>query len=180
MSVLLATALSCLLLSACSSEDPGDPGGTEELGDSEDRATPDPEESASPEYVSFFWIERGVRVHTLDRMMTEGTPEEVLDNIDDTSRERLLDTRVIQEVDDGYRVELNEDEWDPEAVTFLNVLDSALEAAMSHNEVTWCGEPVTGEEFIEGYTDEFREAFDSHEEYEESIADYVDCGTGEL
>ncbi|MFD3684047.1 hypothetical protein ACFWTE_04375 [Nocardiopsis sp. NPDC058631] len=162
------TTLSCLILSACTS------GGPEEPSD-----TPGAEESPSPTYVSYFWVEREVRVRALDRMMTEGDPQEVVDNTGDLV-ERLFATGIIQEGENGYRVELDKDEWTPEAVTFVNRLDSGLAAAMKGNEVTWCGDPLPGDEFVRGYTDEFWEAYDTAEEYEESVANYVDCGTGEL
>jgi hypothetical protein len=168
LSVSLAAVLSSLILSACTSggaeAPPGDPA---------------PEESPSPAYVSYYWVEREVQVLTLDRMMTEGDPQEVVDNTGDIV-ERLFATGIIQEGEDGYRVELDKDEWTPEAVTSINHMDSALAAAMEGNEVTWCGEPMAGDEFVEGYTDEFWEAFDTRTEYEESITGYVDCGTGEL
>ena len=51
---------------------------------------------------------------------------------------------------------------------------------MRQNEVTWCGEAVEAEEFVEDYMDEFAGTLDSHEAYEESVVDYVDCGTGRL
>ena len=167
-SALLATVLSSLMLSACTSE-----GGEEPTG------TRGAEESPSPAYVSYYWVEREVQVLTLDRMMSEGDPQMVVDNTGDLS-ERLFATHIIQEGEDGYRVELNKDEWTPEAVTSINHMDSALTAAMSGNEVTWCGEPIAGDDFVEGYTDRFWEAYDARSEYEESITDYVDCGTGEL
>ncbi|XKK41500.1 hypothetical protein HFP72_15000 [Nocardiopsis sp. ARC36] len=163
-----AALASSLILSACTSGDAEAPPG--------DAA---PEESPSPEYIPYFWVEREVRVRTLDRMMTEGDPQEVADNTGDLV-ERLFATGIVQEGEDGYRVELDKDEWTPEAVTLVNRLDSALAAAMEGNEVAWCGEPMAGDEFVEGYTDEFWEAYETAEEYEESITDYVDCGTGEL
>ncbi|WP_156365992.1 hypothetical protein [Nocardiopsis sp. NRRL B-16309] len=161
--LLTAAVSSCLALSACTSEEGGAPA-----------ETPGAAESASPEVVPRTWVEREVRVRTLDRMMTEGDPQEVMDNTGDLG-ERLLETRIVQEGDDGYVVELDKDEWDPDAVTFTTRLDAALAEAMSANEVTWCEETVPGDEFVRSYLDEYWEAFDSEEEYVESIEAYVDC-----
>ncbi|OKI13751.1 hypothetical protein A6A08_15210 [Nocardiopsis sp. TSRI0078] len=116
-------------------------------------------------------------VRTLDRMLTENDPEEVAENITG-SRDRLFDTRILQKAEDGYTVELDKDEWRTEEVTSLAKIDDALIDAMEFNEVTWCGETVSGEEFVDAYMDEFRDALDSQEEYTASIDDYVDCGDG--
>ncbi len=157
---LLATALSAALtLSACSTTEP------------------EPEEGPPSDYVSFFWVEREIRVRTLDRMFTEGDPREIVASITD-KKDRLLDTRIIQEDEGGYVVELDKDKWNTEAVHNLGQIDGALGDAMEFNEVTWCGETVTGEKFVEDYMDEFWENLDTSEEYTASIADYVDCGDG--
>lgn len=167
--VLAGALLSGLVLASCSAEESGS------------ASSPDssPGEEADPEYVSSFWVEREVRVRTLDRMLTENDPDEVVANIDDESMERLSDVGVVIQDGGGYRVILDEGEWRSHAVPTLNQLDQALANAMHPNEVTWCGETVDGEEFVDAYTDEFRDALDTYEEYEQSIADYVDCGTGE-
>lgn len=47
------------------------------------------------------------------------------------------------------------------------------------SKVDWCGEPMKGYEFSDLYLDSYWGAFDTREEYVASIADYVDCGTGE-
>lgn len=164
VSALLAAAVSsCLVLSACTSE-----------GGEEPEGSPGATESASPDVIPRTWVEREVRVRTLDRMMTEGDPQEVMDNTGDLG-ERLMETRIVQEGDDGYRVELDKDEWEPDAVTFTTHLDAALAEAMSANEVTWCEEATPGDEFVGSYLDEYWEAFDTEEEYVESIDTYVDC-----
>ncbi|GAB2519648.1 hypothetical protein GCM10026982_53430 [Nocardiopsis aegyptia] len=164
MSALLtAAATACLVLAACTSEEGGEP--TE---------APEAPESASPEVIPRTWVEREVRVRTLDRMMAEGDPQEVMDNTGDLG-DRLLETRIVQEGEAGYQVELDKDEWDPDAVTFTTHLDAALAEAMSSNEVTWCEETVPGDEFVRSYLDEHWEAFDTEEEYVESIEGYVGC-----
>ncbi len=162
MPAFLVVAVSAgLVLTGCS--DPG----------SETAAEPDVEETA--DHVSAFWVEREVRVRTLDRMLTEGDSNEVVENTGEL-RDRLFESRIVREEGDGYVVELDEDQWD----TSINLsrIDGALNDAMYHNEVTWCGGPVSGEEFVDAYLDEFDGNLDSHEAYEESIVDYVDCGTG--
>lgn len=161
--VFLVLALSsCLALSACSTPEP-EPG-------------PEPEAEPSSEHISLFWVEREARVLTLNRMFAEGDPEAVVESIGE-KKDRLLDSRIIREDGDGYVVELDKDEWRPEEVNLTRV-DGALGDAMYLNEVTWCGEPVTGEDFVDAYMEEFWETLDSHEEYTASITDYVDCGDG--
>ncbi|NKZ00632.1 hypothetical protein HGB44_23630 [Nocardiopsis dassonvillei subsp. albirubida] len=158
---LLAITLSaCAALTACS--------------------TPEPEPERGglpPDYVSFFWVERQVMLHTLDRMLVENDPEEVLEN-STGSRDRLFEARILQETEDGYTVELDYDEWRTEEVGPISRIDAALANATEFNEVTWCGETVNGEDFVDAYVEEFWETLDSHEEYTASIADYVDCGDG--
>ncbi|MFI6578089.1 hypothetical protein ACIBFB_20050 [Nocardiopsis sp. NPDC050513] len=160
--------LSSLLLASCSVDGP------------EGVPSSDPDSGESAEYVSISWVKREVRVQTLSRMITENDPDEVVSNIDDESRESLSQVRIIRQDSEGYYVELDEEEWRTDAVPNLSFLDQALANAIYPNEVTWCEEAVNGEEFVDTYTDEFRDSFDTHDEYEESIADYVDCGTGEL
>ncbi|MFE6386706.1 hypothetical protein [Nocardiopsis dassonvillei] len=159
----LAAALAvCAALTACTASEPES----------------EPERGGLPPgYVSQSWVERETRLRTLDRMLVENDQEEVLEN-STASRERLFDTRILQETEDGYTVELDKDEWRTEEAGPLNRVDAALVDAMDFNEVTWCGEPVSGDEFVDAYMDEFWETLDSHEEYTASIADYVDCGDG--
>lgn len=162
--LLLAAVLSlCTALTACSTSEPG----TGEEGTEEETDV----------HISFFWVEREIRVRTLDRMLVENDQEEVLEN-STGSQEILFDTRILQETEDGYVVELDKDEWRDEEVLHLGELDGALANAVDFNEVTWCGETVTGEEFVDAYMEEFWETLDNHEEYTASIADYVDCGDG--
>lgn len=158
--------------------------------DIEAESAPDP--GLAEDQVSALWIEREIRLHTLDRMIDEAGSDEVLVNMGGT-RESLFDNGVIvtesgedavvdweagyQDGDlEGFMVQLDKDAWNEGAP--LAKVDSALNDAMYHNEVTWCGETVTGEEFVDAYMDEHQEAFDTYDEYTESVIDYVDCGTG--
>ncbi len=156
----LAAALAvCAALAACSTPEP------------------EPEEAPPADGVSRFWVEREAMVLTLDRMLTENGPEEVVADIGG-SRDRLLDSGVLQQTEDGYAVELDKDTWRTEGVDGTARIDDALIDAMEANEVTWCGDPVNGDEFVDAYMEEHWETLDSQEEYTASIADYVDCGDG--
>ncbi|MEU5857635.1 hypothetical protein ABZ799_20090 [Nocardiopsis dassonvillei] len=156
----LAAALAvCAALTACSASEP------------------EPEGSPPADSVSLFWVEREAMVRTLDRMLTENGPEEVVADIGG-SRDRLLDSGILRQTEDGYTVELDKDAWSTEGVDGTARIDDALIDAMEANEVTWCGEPVSGDEFVDAYMDEFWETLDTHEEYTASITDYVDCGDG--
>ncbi|MFF8767070.1 MULTISPECIES: hypothetical protein [Nocardiopsis] len=156
----LAAALAvCAALTACSASEP------------------EPEGSPPADSVSRFWVEREAMVRTLDRMLAENGPEEVVADIGG-SRDRLLDSGILRQTEDGYTVELDKDAWSTEGVDGTSRIDDALIDAMEANEVTWCGEPVSGDEFVDAYMDEFWETLDTHEEYTASIADYVDCGDG--
>ena len=165
-----------LSLSACATSEP----------------EPEPTSGLPEDYVSVLWIEREIRLYTLDRMIDEAGSDEVLVNMGGT-RKRLFDSGVIiaegggdAEVDweagyedgdlEGFVVELDKDAWHP---INLHYVDGSLGNAMYHNEVTWCDETVSGEDFVKSYKEQHEDAFDSQEEYTASVVDYVDCGTGE-
>ncbi len=140
-----------------------------------------PSEPVERAGVSFSWMEREVSVRTLDRMFAEHGSEEVLGNTDERSLDVLLESGVVRSAEDGggYEVVLDKEQWNTDdAAGGLRRLDGALGAAMWPNEVTWCGDPVDGEAFVDAYTEEFEGVFDTTGEYEASVADYVDCGDG--
>ncbi len=118
-------------------------------------------------------------LHTFDRMLSEGDPEEVLEN-STGSRDDLFESHVLHEDEDGYSIEFDKDAWRTEEVGGLNWIDAALINATDFNDVTWCGETVTGDVFVDAYMEEFWDNLDSHDEYTASIADYVDCGDGRV
>lgn len=149
----------CLALSACSTPE----------------AEPEPASGLPEGYVSVQWIEREVRIHTLDRMFGEQDSVQVVANAGPT-RDDLLDGGILVEEGEGYAVELDKDLWDDDI--HLARADGALGNAMYHNEVTWCGGTVSGEDFVDAYMDEHEGSFDTHEEYTASVVDYVGCGTG--
>lgn len=133
--------------------------------------------------VSFFWMEREVSVLTLERMFAETGSEEVLGNTDERSLETLTTAQVVRPIEggEGHEVVLDQGRWDAGAIDALNAyghLDGALNGVMWANEVTWCEGAPDGETFVNAYTEEFTEAFDTREEYTASAADYVDCGDG--
>lgn len=150
---------------------------------SEDASSEPVEETVEETGVRPSWMKRDVSVRTLDRMFAETGSEEVMGNTDERSLEILLESEVVRPVEDGegHEVVLDEGRWDTEAIGTVNRLgrlDGALNGALWANEVTWCGDPVDGETFVNAYTEEFEDAFDTTEEYEASAADYVDCGDG--
>lgn len=168
LAVLASTLILALPLTSCTPEDPAG------------SISPEQEGGPSPSYVSFVWVERQLMVATLERMFAENGEEEVIKNIEEDSMKMLTDARIIRPTAKGYYVETNEREWRLKTAPSINRLDQALYNSFYPNEVTWCEENMNGEDFIDSYTREFQQAFDTVEEYEESIADYVDCGTGRL
>lgn len=166
-----------LVLSGCSTSEP----------------EPEPTSGLPEDYVPVQWVEREVRLYTLDRMIDEAGSDEVLVNMGET-REHLFDYGVIvpegggeADVDwdsgyedgdlEGFVVELDKDTWHEDV--HLAKVDGSLGNAMNHNEVTWCEETVGGDDFVKAYKEQYEDVFDSQEEYTASVADYVDCGTGE-
>lgn len=112
-------------------------------------------------------------------MVLEYGSEEVTDGLEGP-KEELLDLDVLaDDGEGGIRAELDEGEWvePPQGVKDIDVL---LREFMQDNEVSWCGDPVDGVSFIGGYAHDFRDAFDTEEEYHASMDDYVDCGDGKL
>jgi hypothetical protein len=154
-----AAVAACLTLSGCSTPE----------------ADPEPSSGLPDDYVSVQWIEREARIHTLDRMFEEQDSAQVVANTGGTSDD-LLDGGILVEAGGEYAVQLDKDAWDDDL--HLARTDGALGNAMYHNEVTWCGGTVTGEEFVDAYMDEYGGSFETHEEYTASVVDYVGCGTG--
>ncbi len=116
-------------------------------------------------------------MRTLDRMLEENNPNEVVANIGE-NRELLTNSQILVYEGGEYRVELKKDDWRVPNGT-RDRIDSALYDAMDYNEVTWCGSPQNGHVFTEAYVEGFNGAFETADEYYASINDYVDCGTGE-
>ncbi|WP_241474829.1 hypothetical protein [Nocardiopsis xinjiangensis] len=159
---MVAALALCMVMAACSTSEP------------------EPERGGvSPDYVSEVWVKREAMLHTFDRMLIEGDPEEVLES-STGSRGDLFESHVLHEDEDGYSIEFDKGEWRTDEAGGIVSVDVALVNAMDFNEVTWCEEAVTGDEFVDAYMDEHWETLDSQEEYTASIADYVDCGDGRV
>lgn len=123
---------------------------------------------------------------TLERMFAEHDPTEIVANASDRTKNDLLEGGVLVEEDDRYRLETDPATWTVtgglggEGGVLLSHVNNAMNALLWENDVTWCGYEVVGREFVSSYVGSHRDAYDTQQEYEESIADYVDCGTGEL
>ncbi|WP_309232768.1 MULTISPECIES: hypothetical protein [Nocardiopsis] len=130
-----------------------------------------------PGHVSRSWVEREVMLHILDRMLTENEPAEDVEDITG-SPNALFEAHILKEDEGEYFVEFDKDEWTTDEVGGTTMVDKSLYDATNFEEVTWCGEPVGGDELVDAYMDEFWDTLDTHEEYTASITDYVDCGDG--
>ncbi|MEV2279393.1 hypothetical protein AB0I72_27835 [Nocardiopsis sp. NPDC049922] len=157
-----------------------------------------PSSEASGEYVTKIWASATINAYVLQEMFARDEDGSVMENIRDYYEERrefeeaeglahfdgmeiLLSSGAIAEIDGGYRVAVDSDEWDlgsGSGVSESEVIQ-AMVLALEVNEVDWCGDPMNGYEFSEFYLDSYWEDFDSHEEYVESIEEYVTCGSGE-
>ncbi|OOC57337.1 hypothetical protein NOSIN_20545 [Nocardiopsis sinuspersici] len=116
-------------------------------------------------------------LHILDRMLTENEPAEDVEDITG-SPNALFEAHILKEDEGEYFVEFDKDEWTTDEVGGTTMVDKSLYDATNFEEVTWCGEPVGGDELVDAYMDEFWDTLDTHEEYTASITDYVDCGDG--
>ncbi|WP_143832083.1 hypothetical protein [Nocardiopsis sp. CNR-923] len=157
-----------------------------------------PSSEASGGYVTKIWASATIYAYVLQEMFARDEDGSVMENIGDYYEERrefeeaagltyfdgmeiLLSSGAIAEIDGGYRVAVDSDEWDlgsGSGVSESEVIQ-AMVLALEVNEVDWCGGSMNGYEFSELYLDSYWEDFDSHEEYVESIEEYVACGSGE-
>ena len=164
-----------LLLSACQ-----DFGSASLKADSESS----PEEKI-PSRTDGEWVRRHVMIFTLERMFIEENASEIISNTSDRTRKSLLEGGALIEEDNQYRLETDPAEWtvaeglgDDGLLT--RHVDNAMNALLWENEVTWCDHGMVGRDFVSSYIELYNGKFDTREEHEKSIADYVDCGTGEL
>jgi hypothetical protein len=129
------------------------------------------------------WVTRQIRVSTLDRMIQED-PERVLDNSDEFSINQLTEAEILTQEEGSYSIQTDVSEWNtseqPSENTHINEIDFTITVILENNNVTWCNTSPPGDKFVQEYIDLHRESVGSHEEYRASIADYVNCGTGEL
>ncbi|MEU0241625.1 hypothetical protein ABZ234_28390 [Nocardiopsis sp. NPDC006198] len=145
--------------------------------------TASPEEGGEPR-ADAEWVRRQVRILTLERMFAESDPAEIVGEASEDTRSALLEGGAVVEDGQGTRVETDPAEWTVadhlgEQGIRLASVDNAMDALLWENDVTWCGgAAVAGRDFVHDYLDTHEGAFDTQEEYLESIADHVDCGSG--
>jgi hypothetical protein len=134
--------------------------------------------------VSKLRINQTVSSYTVERMFIENDQDEIIERTTERQYDDLVEVGAL--IDDGEHYTF---EPDPNSWTAANLLGepgvpisrvhNAIQAILFANNVTWCGGETRGTEFVYEYVEEFEGKFDTYEEYEQSIADYVDCGTGE-
>ncbi|WP_017605517.1 hypothetical protein [Nocardiopsis alkaliphila] len=184
LALVAVSAAVLVLVSACTS-----PQGSSSGGDS-------PISGASGERVTELWVKDAIAAHVIQEMFARDENGSVMENIEDYYEERreveeanslepfdglgvLLESGVLVETGEGYRVVADLDEWDTGG---SGPRESEVREAMLHvleaNTVDWCGE-MKGYEFSDLYVDSYWEAFDTREEYVASIQGYVSCGSGE-
>lgn len=141
---------------------------------------PEQTEASTP---SNEWVLRQTRVHVLERMIQEDAAQ-VINDSGEFSVNQLLAADVLRKEGDDYSVETSTFMWDTSdnlsEYTHVKEIDFTLRNILEENDVTWRGNEISGEALVDGYVDLHESSFDSIEEYKESIADYVDCETGEL
>ncbi|WP_159942088.1 MULTISPECIES: hypothetical protein [unclassified Nocardiopsis] len=137
-----------------------------------------------------------VDAHVIREMFARGEDGSVMENTEDYYEERreveetrglasfdgvavLLESGVLVQAGEGYRVVADQDEWSAGGGSGPG--ESEIRQAMLHvleaNSVDWCGEPMKGYEFSDLYLDSCWGAFDTREEYLASIEGYVSCGS---
>ena len=142
-------------------------------------------EEDTPSKMDGEWVRRHVMISTLERILTEEDSSEVIANTSDRTKESLLEGGTLIEEDNKYRLETDLAKWTvAEGLGDDGLLprhvDNAMNALLWENEVTWCDHGMVGRDFVSSYIELYNGKFDTREEHEKSIADYVDCGTGEL
>lgn len=155
----------------------GGPGGQDGDGDEDQVASGGPGAE---------WVIRISRVLTLERMLDENDPQEVIDNADPTAEERLQVAGILIGEGPDLRVQNDRHEWnfgEGPGVDDIHprLVDSALTEVMRTNSIMWCdsGE-LPADTFVASYIRAYEGSYESPEQYEASIEDYVDCGTGKV
>ncbi|MDT0331916.1 hypothetical protein [Nocardiopsis lambiniae] len=130
------------------------------------------------------WVRQVVRTFTLERMFIEQDPDTLTADTGDGPRDVLVEAGVLVEDGEGLRVESDPADWalSDEGLSgdgpLISHVNQALADFMRVNTVTWCGPEVPGDVFVSAYPGSDGDAFETRDEYEADIADYVDCGTG--
>ncbi|WP_156208158.1 hypothetical protein [Nocardiopsis sp. SBT366] len=139
--------------------------------------TPDPEVEADPRLDSE-WIGRHARVRVLDRMFLEEDPVDVFERLSEDDQESLITAGIVVRAEGVYEVETDPGHWDDSAIRQSGQVDGSLMLLMRRNDITWCGDSYRAGEPVIDYVNRVNDAFDSPEEYYESMDDFVDCGDG--
>ncbi|MEV2274311.1 hypothetical protein AB0I72_01880 [Nocardiopsis sp. NPDC049922] len=151
----------------------------------------EPSESSSPvEPVTNTWVSTTLDVHILQSMLEHDQSGAVVENIRgfyeefNETREGqfdgyqiLLDSGVISEEGGEYEVETDSSRWgtgEHSSITDSQVRQAVRDSVIA-NQVDWCGEEMSGYEFSENYLDANEGQYDTREEYESSIEEYVNC-----
>ncbi|MET9797375.1 hypothetical protein ACFW3Z_18515 [Nocardiopsis alba] len=122
--------------------------------------------------------------YTVERIFIEQDQEEIIDSTTERQYDDLIEVGALLKGEGEYIFNPDSSSWEAAATLSdrgvpIARIYNALDAILFANNVTWCGGEIRGTEFVHEYMEEFKEEFDTYEEYEQSIADYVDCGTGE-
>ncbi|WP_306367703.1 hypothetical protein [Nocardiopsis sp. CC223A] len=130
-------------------------------------------------------MRRTVQTFTLERMFAEQDADVLVANAGDDARDVLVDAWILVEDGEEWRVETDPGEWSPDLSEglggpgpLITQVYDGLYHFMRTNTVTWCGSEVSGIDFVSAYPGRDGESFETLEEYEEDIAEYVDCGSG--
>ncbi|MGW9351263.1 hypothetical protein [Nocardiopsis flavescens] len=173
---MIAAAVALAVLPGCA---------TGEVASGGNRDEGAPEEVEASGGPSAEWVLRTVRTFTLERMFAEQDPDPTAVHAGDRPGDVLTEAGVLVEDGEGTRVETDPELWSPslsEGLSgdgpLLQEVDQALADLLRENGVSWCGPEVPGDTFVDSYPALESGAFDTHEEYLEDIADYVDCGEG--
>lgn len=116
----------------------------------------------------------------LERMILEEGHDEIFSNVGDDSqkvREELLRLEVISIEGEECHVETDISQWNLET-NWMARVEPKINDVIHANEVTWCDSSIGGGEFIENYFTYYWGDYSTREEYQESIAEYIDCGYG--
>lgn len=149
----------------------GGPGGQDGDGDKDQVASSEPDVE---------WITRVVRVSVLQRLIQENGSEEVMGNAHYPSEERLQEGGVLVGESSDQRVQVDRGQWNLgfDVGITSGAMDGALADFMRTNTVTWCGGERPADDFVESYIRSHEGQYRDVAEYEASIEDYVDCGSG--
>ena len=144
------------------------------------------------DFVAKTWIRATVEAYVLQEMIERDQNGAVVENIrnfydgyDDPiggpfdAYQILLDSGVLIETNSNHEVETDSDKWirDGGDGVGSGEVRQALSDAITANQVDWCGGSVSGNAFADDYVDANEDLYDTTEEYEASMEDFVNCGS---